>query len=149
MSTQPYRKDTPAGPFKYSATPGLDEIHIDAPFIFVVEGSIPTEKINGDGYWTSFGNDPQSGEPLTLSWWIDRLAPRAWAVVAAGTCATYGGIHAMAGNPTGCMGPPTTSAGTSARRAGCRSSTRRGAPCSPTSSRPCCGRCSRRPATRR
>src|SRR3712207_8938100 len=26
------------------------------------------------------------------------------AVVAAGTCATYGGIHAMAGNPTGCMG---------------------------------------------
>jgi hydrogenase small subunit len=28
----------------------------------------------------------------------------AWAVVAAGTCATYGGIHAMAGNATGCMG---------------------------------------------
>jgi hydrogenase small subunit len=25
-------------------------------------------------------------------------------VVAAGTCATYGGIHAMEGNPTGCMG---------------------------------------------
>jgi len=27
-------------------------------------------------------------------------------VVAAGTCATYGGIHAMQGNPTGCMGLP-------------------------------------------
>ena len=25
-------------------------------------------------------------------------------MVAAGTCAAYGGIHAMAGNPTGCMG---------------------------------------------
>ena len=25
-------------------------------------------------------------------------------MVAVGTCATYGGIHAMAGNPTGCMG---------------------------------------------
>ena len=25
-------------------------------------------------------------------------------MVAAGTCATYGGIHAMEGNPTGCMG---------------------------------------------
>ena len=25
-------------------------------------------------------------------------------MVAIGTCATYGGIHAMAGNPTGCMG---------------------------------------------
>ena len=36
--------------------------------------------------------------------WIDRLAPKAWAVVAVGTCATYGGIHAMEGNPTGCMG---------------------------------------------
>ena len=28
------------------------------------------------------------------------------AVVAVGTCATYGGIHAMAGNPTGAMGVP-------------------------------------------
>jgi hydrogenase small subunit len=74
------------------------------PFIFVVEGSIPNEKINGEGYWTSMGNYPDTGEPKTLNAWIDELAPRAWAVVAAGTCATYGGIHAMAGNPTGCMG---------------------------------------------
>ena len=75
------------------------------PFILVIEGSIPNQNIiEGDGYWTSFGNDPDTGEPLTLNWWIDQLAPRAWAVVAAGTCATYGGIHAMAGNPTGCMG---------------------------------------------
>ena len=35
---------------------------------------------------------------------IDRLPPKAVAVIAAGTCATYGGIHAMAGNPTGAMG---------------------------------------------
>ena len=35
---------------------------------------------------------------------VRKLAPKAWAVVAAGTCATYGGIHAMEGNPTGCMG---------------------------------------------
>jgi hydrogenase small subunit len=77
---------------------------LNAPFIFIVEGSIPNEKINGEGYWSSMGNDPQTGEPLTLNWWIDRLAPKAWAVLAAGTCATYGGIHAMAGNPTGCMG---------------------------------------------
>ncbi|MGI5489292.1 hydrogenase expression protein HypE [Microtetraspora malaysiensis] len=74
------------------------------PFIFVVEGSIPNEKINGEGYWTSMGNDPVTGDPITVNEWIDRLAPKAWAVVAAGTCATYGGIHAMAGNPTGCMG---------------------------------------------
>ena len=83
---------------------------LGAPFIFVVEGSIPNEKINGDGYWTSMGNEPGTvgpdgyGEPRTVNRWIDLLAPKAWAVVAAGTCATYGGIHAMAGNPTGCMG---------------------------------------------
>jgi hydrogenase small subunit len=77
---------------------------LDAPFVLVIEGSIPNEKINGDGYWTSFGNDEATGEPLTLNWWIDRLAPKAWGVIAIGTCATYGGIHAMAGNPTGCMG---------------------------------------------
>src|ERR687887_334560 len=77
---------------------------LEAPFVLVIEGSIPNENINGDGYWTSFGNDEATGEPLPINWWIDRLAPKAWGVVAIGTCATYGGIHAMAGNPTGCMG---------------------------------------------
>jgi hydrogenase small subunit len=43
---------------------------------------------------------------MTTSEWLDRLTPRATAVVAVGTCATYGGIHAMAGNPTGAMGVP-------------------------------------------
>jgi hydrogenase small subunit len=77
---------------------------LDAPYVLVIEGSIPNENINGDGYWTSFGNDETTGEPIPLNDWIDMLASGAWAVVAAGTCATYGGIHAMAGNPTGCMG---------------------------------------------
>jgi hypothetical protein len=77
---------------------------LDAPFVLVIEGSIPNENISGDGFWTSFGFDPATGQPLTLNWWIDQLAPKAWAVVGAGTCATYGGIHAMAGNPTGAMG---------------------------------------------
>jgi hypothetical protein len=72
--------------------------------VLVIEGSIPNEKINGDGYWTSFGNDEATGEPLTINHWVDQLAPKAWGVIAVGTCATYGGIHAMAGNPTGCMG---------------------------------------------
>jgi hydrogenase small subunit len=76
---------------------------LETPFVLVVEGSIPNERINGDGYWTSLGND-EHGQPRTLNAWIDALAAKAWAVVAAGTCATYGGIHAMAGNPTGCMG---------------------------------------------
>ena len=75
-------------------------------FILVVEGSIPDETNKAEGYWAAFGTDPATGQPITTCEWIDRLAPHAWAVVAVGTCATYGGIHAMAGNPTGCMGLP-------------------------------------------
>jgi hydrogenase small subunit len=73
------------------------------PYVLVIEGSIPNENINGEGFWTSFGND-ENGQPIPINTWIDQLAPGAFAVVAIGTCATYGGIHAMAGNPTGAMG---------------------------------------------
>ena len=76
------------------------------PFILVVEGSIPDETNKGEGYWAAFGTDKETNQPITTCHWIDRLAPNAWAVVAVGTCAAYGGIHAMAGNPTGCMGLP-------------------------------------------
>jgi hydrogenase small subunit len=86
-------------PFRAAANGALD-----APYVFVMEGSIPNENINGEGYWSSFGNDEATGDPLTIPWWIDKLAPGSFATVAIGTCATYGGIHAMAGNPTGCMG---------------------------------------------
>ena len=76
------------------------------PFVLVVEGSIPNEAIKPEGYWCGFGNNPLTGQPMTTSEWLDRLAPKALAVLAVGTCATYGGIHAMAGNPTGAMGVP-------------------------------------------
>jgi hydrogenase small subunit len=74
------------------------------PFILVVEGSVPNENNKQAGYWASLGTDPATGQPITTCKWIDRLAPKSWAVIAAGTCAAYGGIHAMEGNPTGCMG---------------------------------------------
>ena len=76
------------------------------PFILVIEGSIPNEKNKTEGYWAAMGTDKTTGQPILTCDWIDRLAPKAWAVLAAGTCATYGGIHAMEGNPTGCMGLP-------------------------------------------
>jgi len=76
------------------------------PFVLVVEGSIPNEQIKKEGYWAAMGTDSKTGQPITTNEWIDRLAPHAWAVIAVGTCATYGGIHAMEGNPTGCMGLP-------------------------------------------
>src|SRR5262249_17475203 len=76
------------------------------PYILVVEGSIPNETIKPEGFWAAMGVDAATGQPITTCEWIDKLAPGAWAVVAIGTCATYGGIHAMSGNPTGAMGLP-------------------------------------------
>jgi hydrogenase small subunit len=74
------------------------------PFILVLEGSVPNEQINGEGHWAAFGVDPDTGQPIPTCTWIDWLAPRATAVLALGTCAAYGGIPAMRGNPTGAMG---------------------------------------------
>ena len=76
------------------------------PFVLVIEGSLGNEKINGEGHWTGFGVNPENGQPITMNEWLDRLAPKAAAVVAVGTCATYGGIPAMKNNPTGAMGVP-------------------------------------------
>ena len=76
------------------------------PFILIIEGSIANEQINGEGHWTGFGVNPFDGQPITINEWVDRLAPTAAAVVAVGTCATYGGIPAMKNNPTGAMGLP-------------------------------------------
>jgi hydrogenase small subunit len=76
------------------------------PFVLVVEGSIGNEDLSGGGHWSGFGTNPLTGQPITTNEWVDRLAPRAAAVVAVGTCATYGGIPAMRNNPTGAMGLP-------------------------------------------
>ena len=76
------------------------------PFILVVEGSVPDETNKSEGYWCGFGNNPATNQPMTTNEWLDRLAPKAMAILAVGTCAGYGGIHAMAGNPTGAMGVP-------------------------------------------
>ena len=124
-ATQPSLEDIVLG-----AIPGLPKVHLHHPllayengdeflesydravegrldpFLLVVEGSIPDETNKDEGYWAALGVDRTTGQPITTCEWIDRLAPKAWGVVAAGTCSAYGGIHAMAGNPTGCMGLP-------------------------------------------
>jgi hydrogenase small subunit len=77
-----------------------------SPFVLVLEGALGNELINGEGHWSGLGVDPVTGDPITTNEWIDRLAPQADAVIAVGTCATYGGIPAMKNNPTGAMGLP-------------------------------------------
>ena len=68
------------------------------------KGRFPTKRIKKRATGEPSEPMPRDGQPITTCDWIDKLAPKAWAVVAAGTCATYGGIHAMQGNPTGAMG---------------------------------------------
>jgi hydrogenase small subunit len=72
------------------------------PFILVLEGSVLDESLAGEGSFSQLGM--QGEQPLTTAAWIDRLTPHAEAVIAIGSCATWGGIPAAAGNVTGAMG---------------------------------------------
>ena len=43
------------------------------PFVLVIEGSLGNEEINGEGYWAGFAVNPDTGQPITMNEWIDRL----------------------------------------------------------------------------
>jgi hydrogenase small subunit len=77
---------------------------LDAPYVICWEGSVMDESIAGEGYWMGLGEDPQTGRQITSLEWLDRLSPGAAAVVAVGTCASWGGIPSAKGNPTNAMG---------------------------------------------
>jgi hydrogenase small subunit len=103
-ATQPAIEEIAMG-----ALPGLPQVAFHWPLI---EFSLGGEEFMS-WWWKAdrgeldpFGNDPATGQPITTNTWLDKLAPKALAILAVGTCATYGGIHAMAGNPTGAMGVP-------------------------------------------
>lgn len=77
---------------------------LDAPYIITWEGSVMDESTAGSGYWYGLGEDPRTGRQITSREWLDRLAPKAAAVIAIGTCASWGGIPAASGNVTGATG---------------------------------------------
>lgn len=85
---------------------------LDAPYVIIMEGSVPDHNLAAEpgGYWAGFGaeaadgsDDPWTQQPVSVTTWLERLAPGAAASIAIGTCATWGGIPAAAGNPTGSM----------------------------------------------
>jgi hydrogenase small subunit len=82
---------------------------LDAPYVIVYEGSIADENltINGEP-WAAEGALPtwapdEERRRISTAEWMRRLAPGAAAVIAIGTCATWGGIPASDGNPTAAM----------------------------------------------
>src|SRR5215475_14219780 len=80
---------------------------LDAPYVIILEGSaVDDSLIAGDGYWVGLGARPgheDGRKVISVMEWIDRMAPNAAAAIAIGTCATWGGIPAAEGNPTGAM----------------------------------------------
>ena len=82
---------------------------LGAPYVVVYEGSIADERraASSGGYWAAIGeeHDPATGEEKSVpsAEWLRRLAPGDAAVIAIGTCATWGGIPAAIGNVTGSM----------------------------------------------
>src|SRR4029453_10699673 len=73
---------------------------LGAPYAIVLEGSITDETVamQTGGYWS--GQGEEAGGP---GGGLGRRAPGAAAAIAIGTCATWGGIPAAHGNPTGAM----------------------------------------------
>lgn len=82
---------------------------LGAPYVVVYEGSVADETRAGPhgGYWAALGEevDEATGQArqVPTAEWLRRLAPSAAAVVAIGTCATWGGIPAAYHNVTGAM----------------------------------------------
>jgi hydrogenase small subunit len=68
----------------------------ESGFILAVDGGIPTA-FNGHTctLWT------ENGEDITAKAAVQRLAPKAAAILSIGTCASFGGIPAANPNPTG------------------------------------------------
>lgn len=68
----------------------------NADYLLILEGAIPTGK---KGVFATVGE--KEGKPVTLYSRFKELAKGAVAVIAVGTCASFGGIPAAKPNPTG------------------------------------------------
>ena len=67
-------------------------------YVLVVDGAVPTAD---GGVYGAVGE--RNGKPVTMLQRVTELAQDALAVIAMGTCASFGGIPASPPNPTGCV----------------------------------------------
>ena len=85
-----------------SAVAAAEATYQKGGYVLVVEGAIPSGA-NGEYCYLWKGTKAKDG-------W-SRFAQRARFVIAAGTCASFGGVYAGAPNPTGAAGLPATYGG--------------------------------------
>jgi len=67
-------------------------------YVLVVDGAVPTAD---GGVYGAVGE--RNGKPVTMQERVIELSRDALAVIAMGTCASFGGIPASPPNPTGCV----------------------------------------------
>ncbi len=67
-------------------------------YVLIVDGAVPTAE---GGVYGVVGE--RNGQPVTMTQRVTELARDAMAVIAMGTCASFGGIPASPPNPTGCV----------------------------------------------
>ncbi|HUF38235.1 MAG TPA: hypothetical protein VMN57_06920 [Anaerolineales bacterium] len=83
------------------------EGELNDPYVVIYEGSIADEAIAAQtgGYWAGLGvREGEDGpQPVPTAQWLREMAEGSAAVIAIGTCATWGGVPAAVGNPTGSM----------------------------------------------
>jgi len=139
-ATQPSVEDVVLG-----AIPGLPKVHLHnavlayecgddfmkhfylaeqgklEPFVLVVEGSIPNEKIKKEGYWAALGTDPKTNQPMTTNDWMDRLTPKALVVIASAPALRTAAFTLWKETPPVAWGWPITWDGIGARRPACQS----------------------------
>ena len=77
---------------------GETQQHKKGGYILVVEGAIPTAE---GGIYGAIGE--KNGKAASVVSRLESLASNALAVIALGTCASFGGIPAGKPNPTGCL----------------------------------------------
>ncbi len=90
--------ETLMAPSGYQAEKQLEEAieHFKGKYLLFVEGSIP---VGAGEQWCTVGASAE-----TFKAHVERVAKDAAAVVAVGSCATFGGVPAAAPNPTGAVG---------------------------------------------
>jgi len=79
-----------------AAIEAMEETEKKGGYIVVVEGAIPKDSAYG-----AIGE--QDGKPISILSRLTSLAEKALAVIALGTCASFGGIPAGSPNPSGCL----------------------------------------------